>query len=335
MPKTELTREDIVDLLYTLGASIVKNRETNDNIQFTCTVHGESNPSAGVSVSKQTFNCFSCHEGGSIPWLVCKSAPDDFKTIQQAKDFLSSRYGVEYSAINEKQVQKLKMYEDFINIDEEPKEKRFELPIFELAPYKSGKETYKYYYDRGFNKDDLQYFKVGRDLVSKTVTIPVFWQDGVLAGIIGRYIKPKAHNKRYKIYNNSPTGSFLYPLDKFKIENDTCIIVEGILDAMWLHKMNYTNCLATLTNNISKEQIELLKELGVGTIIDFTDNDKMGDIATTKLKSACLKNGIEYKSVKANYPEDKKDPQSMNEEELNLVISNVTGILDKPNKFYY
>ena len=68
--KTALTREDIVDLLNYLGSPHIKNIEGKDDIQFCCTVHGESNPSAGVSISKQQFNCFACHAHGDRKSVV-------------------------------------------------------------------------------------------------------------------------------------------------------------------------------------------------------------------------------------------------------------------------
>lgn len=326
--KTELTREDIVDLLYSLGASKVRNNETNDNIQFTCTVHGENNPSAGVSIEKQQFNCFSCHEHGSLPWLVYKSLPDDFNSVQEAKEYLSDRYGVEYSPIDRRILKGLRRYEDYGEEDEE--EQRFELDRFELAPFKSGKETYQYFFDRGFTKQTLKEYQIGRDLTNETVTVPIFWEDNVLAGIIGRYIDPnRPHNQRYKIYCNCPTGDFLYPLHKLEVTNNTIILVEGLLDGLWLHQLGIHNALALLTNNISDKQMDIVKKYAT-TVIDFTDNDDMGNIATRIIKQKCKDEGIRYLSVKDNYPKGTKDPQDLDKEQILNMLKKARGSVRKP-----
>ncbi len=329
MPKTELTRDDIVDLLYYIGASKVKNRETNDNIQFTCTVHGENNPSAGVSISKQTWNCFSCHERGSLPWLVLKSLPDEFSSINQVNEFLNERYGLETTPIDRRILKGLRRYED-----DEPEEKeqpRFELDRFELAPFKSGKETYQYLFDRGFTKATVKEFMIGRDLANETVTIPLFWEDNVLAGIIGRYIDPnRPHNQRYKIYN-CPTGDILYPLHKLEVVDNSIIIVEGILDALWLHQLGIRNSLASMTNSVSDNQMDIIKKYAT-KIIDFTDNDKMGEIATRILKQKAEDEGLTYLTVKDYYPEGKKDPQDLSKEEILYMLKHARGKLRKPLK---
>lgn len=326
--KTELTRDDIVDLLYKIGASKVRNHETNDNIQFTCTVHGENNPSAGVSISKQTWNCFSCHEKGSLPWLVYKSLPDEFSSVREAQEFLSAEYGVQFSPIDRRILKGLRRYEEY-NDYEEKEKPRFELDRFELAPFKSGKETYQYFFDRGFTKATLKEYKIGRDLANETVTVPLFWEDNVLAGIIGRYIDPnRPHNQRYKIYN-CPTGDILYPLHKLEVVNDTIILVEGLLDALWLHQLGIRNALATLTNNLTDSQMDIVKKYA-STIIDFTDNDKMGDIATRIIKQKCKDEGLKYLSVKDNYPQGKKDPQDLNLGEINYMLKHARGRVRKP-----
>lgn len=327
MPKTELTRDDIVDLLYYIGASKVKNRETSDNIQFTCTVHGENNPSAGVSISKQTWNCFSCHERGSIPWLVLKSLPDEFNSINDVNEFLNERYGLEYSPIDRRILKGLRRYED--EDDEEIDKPRFELDRFELAPFMSGKSTYQYLFDRGFTKQTVKEYMIGRDLTNETVTIPLFWEDNVLAGIVGRYIDPnRPHNQRYKIYN-CPTGDILYPLHKLEVVNDTIIIVEGILDALWLHQLGFRNALASMTNSVSDNQMDIIKKYA-SKVIDFTDNDEMGKIATRILKQKTEDEGLTYLTVKDHYPEGTKDPQDLSKEQIKIMLSKVRGRVKRP-----
>lgn len=317
----ELTREQVIDLLYYLGASKVVNKEGKSDIQFTCTVHGESNPSAGFNLDKMCFNCFSCHESGGLEWLVMKSLPEDFKSTREVDKFIKERYGVDLSSVDMSQIRELRRYGDTVNTTTYEKYEKKVLPKSFLAPFKSGKETYKYFYDRGFTKETVAKFNIGRDLVNKTVTVPVYYDnENELAGAIGRYIDPnRRKNERYKIYEVN-TGTLVFPQDKCKPIDGVLIVVEGLLDAVYMHQLGYTNTFATLTNAISNDQLKWLKKQGATKLIDMTDNDEMGVIATDIINKKVGKLMTVLNS-KEHFPEDCKDPQDMTEEEVKDVIT--------------
>lgn len=315
----EMTREQIIDLLYYLGASKVVDKAGKSDIQFTCTVHGESNPSAGFNVEKMCFHCFSCHASGGIEWLVKQSMPEDFKSIYDVDKFIKARYNVDLSATDISQIKELRRYGEE-PIKQQTKYEKKVLPRSFLAPYKSGKETYKYFYDRGFTKETLQNFKIGRDLENKTVTVPIFYDnENELAGIIGRYIDPnRRKNERYKIYEVN-TGTLVFPQDKCKPIDGELIVVEGLLDALYMHQLGYTNTFATLTNSISNNQLQWLKKQGATKLIDLTDNDEMGELASKIIKEKAGK----YMTVinaKAHYPKDCKDPCDCSLEEIQEIL---------------
>lgn len=334
----ELTREQVIDLLYYLGASKVINKEGKSDLQFTCTVHGESNPSAGFNLDKMCFNCFSCHASGGIEWLVMKSLPEDFKSIYDVDKFIKTRYGVDLSTVDMSQVKELRRY------GEEPKRvskhERKLLPKSFLAPFKSGKETYKYFYDRGFTKDTVERFKIGRDLENKTVTVPIFYDnENELGGVIGRYIDPnRRKNERYKIYEVK-TGTLVFPQDKCKPIDDTLIVVEGVLDAIYMHQLGYTNTFATLTNSMSNDQANWVKKQGASKLLDMTDNDDRGKIASDIIKQK-LGKYMKIENIKEFYPEKIKvdnephtmckDPQDMTPEQVRYMMDYVTHNTKKP-----
>ena len=322
-----LTKEQVEDLLLNVLGSPKIMPWKGDKIQFCCTVHGESNPSAGINidfhpedepgVTYQTFNCFACGEHGSIPWLVYKSLPDRFHSMKQAADFLEKRYGVKYSEKHIK-ISGLKRYDEKYSVEET---KRFEMPKVEIAPFKSGRETYKYFFDRGFDKSDMREFLIGRDLKNETVTIPVFYEDGVLAGVIGRYVdKHRAKNERYKIYN-FPKSSVVFPLDKLKVVDDTIIGVEGMFDVMMLHKWGFPNAVAIMGNRMSTAQAGIISDK-CKKFIDLFDNDEGGkkarEIAKKKLKGKVLYLTPTY------YPERGKDPSEWGEIETLKVLNSVS-----------
>lgn len=319
MAKESLSREQVVDLLYYLGSSKVINHENKDDIQFNCTVHGESNPSAGFNLDKQVYNCLSCHSSGGVEWLVLKSMPDQFKSIYDVDKFIFQRYGVDLHAVDLNVAKSLRRYGE--EDEEEYTLVKKTLPRSFLAPFKSGKETYNYFYKRGFTSETLKKFKIGRDLVNKTITVPVFYDsEDELAGVIGRYIDPnRPSNQRYKIYEVE-TGDMVFPQDKCKPINGVLIVVEGLLDSVYMHQVGYTNTFATLTNSISDTQVEWLKNQKATKLLDMTDNDKMGEIASKILKQKVNKY-IPVKPTKHLFPEGCKDPQDMSPEQIHTLVN--------------
>lgn len=321
-----LSKEQVEDLLVNVLHSPKIMPWKGTKIQFCCTVHGESHPSAGIDIDftpedseahYQVFHCFSCGVSGTLPWLVYKSLPDEFKNVKQAEKFLRERYNVDFSFDFDASTLNIKRYEEHFVKLEEKSESRFVMPRSKLAVFKSGKETYKYFFDRGFTKKDMQEYMIGRDLDSQTITIPAFWEDGALAGIIGRYIDPRRpKNMRFKIYE-FPKGSLIYPLDKLEVVNDTIIGVESMLDAIMLRKWGYKNAVAMMGDGMSKQQAEQIVSR-CSKFIGLFDNDKGGrtahEVAKKRLGDRVLYLTPHY------YPDFGKDPSDWQREETKAVI---------------
>lgn len=328
MSKSMMTKEQVEDLLDNVVCTPERKDWKGTKIQFCCTVHGESHPSCGINIDFtpddrpndhfQVVHCFSCGFSGTIPWFVFKSLPDRFKNIKEVEDFLLKRYGVTYAYTYDPKTSTIRRYEEF-GIEE--KAPRFELPKYKLAPFKSGKETYQYFFNRGFDKEDMKKFMIGRDLESETVTIPAFWEDGVLAGIIGRYIDPnRPKNMRFKIYD-FPKGSLIYPLDKLEVVKDTIIGCESMFDVIMLHKWGYPNAVAMMGDGMSKQQADQIASR-CKVFIDLFDNDKGGRTARDIAKRRLGKRVMYL--IPSYYPEKGKDPSDWGELETVKVIQSAS-----------
>lgn len=330
-----LSKEQIVDILKNVLCSPVVKNWKGDNIQFCCTVHGESHPSCGINCDfvpedepnthLQLFHCFSCGESGSIAWLIYRSQPEKYRSLAGAEAFILKKYGVDVHREKEYDISNLdiKRYEDFYgdNLIQE----RFTVPREKLALFKSGKETYQYFFDRGFDKEDVKEFMIGRDLENETVTIPAFWENGELAGVIGRYIdKNRPKNMRYKIYS-FPKSSILYPLDKLKVSDNTIIGVESMLDVIMLHKWGIKNAVALMGNAMSNSQAEQIKERCTKFIALF-DKDSGGKTAITIAKRK-LKGLLFLEPT--YYPYEGKDPSEWGELETLKVIKSAKFVNKK------
>lgn len=309
-----LDKDQIEDLIVYCGSSPTRWRD--DDMLVCCPVHGESNPSMGVSADKQICHCFSCGFAGDFASLLYHSLPDEFKwkeddpktdrwAYSKAKVFLADRYELEYHALDTSKLKRVKRYESVLD-DHSEVEKRHELPLYKIAPFMSGKETYKYFFQRGFNKADMQKFMIGRDTENETVTIPAFYPDGVLAGVIGRYIsKKRKKNERYKIYDFQ-RGEILYPMNHYESDDGVMIVVEGMFDAMFLHKHDHPNAQAIMGVALTPKQADLICEM-CHTVIWLGDNDKRGIEGREKSRKLL---GDRVKFLIVDYPDEEygKDP---------------------------
>lgn len=292
----------------------------------------------GISVEKGVCHCFSCGFAGSFAKLLAYSKPEEFRikynadgkinfasafrAEKKAREFLTLRYELEYHEIGRK-TKNVKRYDQTRNVYFEKEEKRIELPRFKLAPFKSGKETYGYFFDRGFTKEEMQEFMIGRDLDNETITIPVFYEDNVLAGVIGRYIaKNRKKNQRYKIYDEFERSKVLYPLNKSKPIKGVALIVEGQLDVIRMHRAGYTNTYATMTNTLSQKQADWLCA-NCDCVIWIGDNDDRGIEGREKARKL-LKNKIDFKIV--DYPDHGKDVCDWSDSEIALMLETARGI---------
>lgn len=336
--RDSLSEEQVDDLLSYIGTYNPNYWKDGEKL-ICCPVHGESNPSMGVSIDKQVCHCFSCGFAGNFAKLLSYSLPDEFgldtstedtekktsfRAYLKARDFLKVRYELEYHELGQKS-HSVKRYEQVKTIELADIQRK-ELPLYKIAPFMSGKETYQYFFNRGFTVEDMKEYMIGRDLDNETVTIPVFFDDGVLAGVIGRYIsKNRKKNERYKIYDGFDRGQVLFPLDKFEQDNDTIIIVEGQFDAIRMRKAAFYNTLALMTNNMTTAQAEWIIE-HCSTVIWLGDNDERGIEGRDKAHKK-LKDHVRFLIV--DYPEHGKDVCDWTDDEIGHMIDTAHSITNR------
>lgn len=329
-------------LLRDIGLDKVKKHtgRKGSNFMFCCPFHGEKRPSAGIVVTHDGGygQCYSCDETFSLVKLVGHVLGLNFP---DAKSWLEERYNVDFREFSSDETRRIKRYEEYFEIQEKSGEKiRHELPRVELAPFRSGKETHKYFFERGFDFNDVQRHMVGWDRVRKRVTIPIFHPDGVLAGFTGRavlepkrkgrpnpkYIKAYGSLPKYYIYDNFPIGEVLYGSHDFKADDGTALIVEGPLDIMWLHKLGFNNVLCTIVAKMSMDkktgfstQKEIMMQLGVKKVIFMQDNDDAGRVGK-KLANEILSPDIVCYDTE--YPDEWNDPVGMSRKQIETMLSN-------------
>jgi DNA primase len=339
----KLQEHEVEEIIrYDLGLDRVRrlNGRKGINFQFCCPFHGETKPSAAVLVNNDGVfgQCFSCKETFGLPKLIAHVQDIE---IDEAISYLEEKFNVSMKStvVGRK---KLRRYEETQEVVEK-KQKRFELPRVKLAPYRSGKETHKYIFERGFTKKTVKEAMIGWDRKLKRITIPVFHKDGVLAGIIGRavldnkikkngkmrdnpaYIKMYGNSPKYFIYDNFPIGEVLYGSHEFYSEDDTAIIVEGTLDRLWMKQQGFTNVLSIIIAKMAYNektgasvQRDILHSLGVKRVIFMHDNDEAGEVGK-EVAYEILKN--DFICLEVKYPEDFKDPVGLSRKKLDKIIA--------------
>lgn len=333
--KTHLTRMDIADILYSCGVAKIQDKylySEKPNMQITCPIHGESNPSMGVNVDTLQTHCFACHFKGSLTWLVYNARKDDFKGLKEVNEWIFKNYGVDLDEQIRQEEQffnkQLLRYED-VSQETTQEKVRKTLPRSYLAPFKSGKETYKYFFKRGFTKETMQKFMIGRDLQEGLVTVPIFWEDDTVAGMIGRYIdKNRPKNSRYAV-REVPKAEITFPQNHLEVIDDTIIIVEGLLDSLWLHQLGFSNAQSILGNEMSYHQRDYLVSKASKFVI-MVDNDKGGEMASERIHK--LLKG--YTLYTVEYPKGAKDPQDCTFDEIKEMLDNKITKLTKKRRRY-
>lgn len=328
-----LSKEQIIDLLQYIGVDKIGDWK-DTTIQFCCPIHGESNPSCGINCDYtprdsigshyQVYNCFSCGSHGDLVSFLQRSMPDSFKSYFKARDFIESRYSVSLSAFDLNDNDLHNMYDDLYS-QLETANVRFVQPLSKLAPYKSGKSTYQYFLDRGFTRKDVQEYMIGRDIVNQTVTIPVFWEDKSLAGIIGRYVCKRPKNMRYKIYK-FPREDLIYPLDKVEALSNTIILLEGMFDTIMMRKWGYINAVCQMGGGISESQVKQITSRANKVVLLY-DNDK-GGRENIRLAEKAFK-GKAMLLYPSYYPLKGKDPCDWGKEETDKVVASAKFLSQK------
>lgn len=330
--------------------------DSGDNVQMCCPFHGETRPSCGINVDKEYGKCFACGETFNLAKLVAHQLeffyPNGEEDLARGYRWLEDKYNVEKKSVSIEKMNLRRIDDD----DEEEEEVRHELPLKRIALFHSGKATHPYFFTRGFTKETVKKFMIGWDEDLLRITMPIFWRDGKLFGLIGRAIlNPKlsdgSPNKeysklyhgenfaRYFIYDKAPIGEILYPLNHFSFKprmGKTAILVEGQMDCIWMHQNGFPNTLSCINSKITYskktgecKQRDLLLELGVENLIFMFDDDEAGHEGTTH-NYKLLSRYFNIYGVK--YPKGKTDPQMLCHREIIGMIRKCYPLIDGGRK---
>jgi hypothetical protein len=143
-------------------------------------------------------------------------------------------------------------------------------------------EGVKSWLDEGITEKTMRKFDIGYDSFLNAIAIPNFDNEGDLVGIRGRFLNPDSPHKYLplKSYGETfsfPTGRYLYGLNQNKDnikKKGIVIIFEGEKSVLKAESILSDNIsVATFSNKISIDQLNLLLSLGINEAILAFDKD--------------------------------------------------------------
>lgn len=277
---------------------------------FTEHEHDASHPGFSVFADSGSWICFKGCGQGSLEFLVQRIKE---ATPEEAKRWLSSR-GEEVSL--EKVIQSALPKEAVV----------YEQDLTHLVWDYDRQETTRtssYILERGFTAGTLREWGFRYDPELKAIVIPLYDITGTrLVGVQRRETpgNPLPVNDKYMWTPGSRKGDHLFGAHKHPRNTGYTLLVEGTLDAVWLHQEGWVSAVALMGATCAHAQVRLLAQLG-GRVVLAMDSDEAGQrariVVAEQLSGYFDVVHVEWSS------EGAKDAQELNREQLRRVFQKV------------
>ena len=119
-------------------------------------------------------------------------------------------------------------------------------------------KTSRYILDRGFTVATLKSWGVRYDASIPAIVLPIFSIDRKLVGVCRREVVEGAQPSKYMYSAGFEKSNHLFGAYKHKNTQGVIVVVEGILDCIWLHQNGVTSAVALLGVTCSEKQMRLM-----------------------------------------------------------------------------
>lgn len=299
-----------------------------------CPFHDDHSPSMSVSQDKQIYKCFVCGATGNVFNFV-----ENFLGVSflEAVKIVADRIGEDFTIRENREDTRNKKYYDIMNLatllyqnnlrtsaGAEAREylhnrglqddviKDFSIGL----ALKENDMLYKLLSSKNIAKkdmDDLGLIAEGEngtyDLFRNRIVFPLKSPTGKVNGFSARIYNTQSNSKyintKETIIFKKRENLFNYHLAAPAARQEKFIVIcEGQMDAIRIYSVGIKNVVATMGTALAKEQIALLKKLGVKVII-VMDNDNAGEMATVTLGQNLMRESVDIGVVRLT---GKKDP---------------------------
>lgn len=298
-----IEKEKIIELMQSFGARYILSK---DSIRFTSICHGGDGYNLAYYPDKGTFYCFS-----NCGFLTIYDVVSKVKhiTIDDAKKFVNDKFGLGktnkgFYIINT-------LYDDvydLINLHRKESADRVYYDDVILNYFED--IYYEGWLKEGISPAVMKRFEIKWYEYRKHIIIPVRDIDGRLLGIRRRsLVDGEAKYKPLDCEGKSwafPTGECLYGLyqnQNIISDRKKCYLFEGeksVLKAATIY--GDFPCVACFSHSVSRQQINLLIDLGVEEVILCFDYDGVGERKIYRLLAEKIKTyGIRCKYLYYGY----------------------------------
>ncbi len=304
-----------------IAASYVNLRRRGKNLVGLCPFHNEKTPSFCIYPENNSYYCFGCNKGGDVINFIMGVEKLDFS---EAVKFLAQRAGM---ALPEEgaDLSMSRLRTRVLEINRESG--RF---YFGMLSKPEGQPGLEYFRRRGLDAKTIRRFGLGyspdsgfalvnhlrgkgfteeelvqSDMVRRSkkgylfdryrgrVMFPIFDLRGNVVAFGGRILtdeKPKYINTSDTPVYHKSSGLFAMNFAK-NSGSQQLILAEGYMDVIALHRMGFTNAIASLGTALTEEQARIMRRYAEEVIICY-DSDEAGRRATQRaipiLKNAGL-----------------------------------------------
>jgi len=277
------SKEELIRQISNLGITIKKIE--NNEVACLCPKHNDSSPSFFFNLESEAFHCFvGCMKGRGIHQLIFQLT------------------GISQAGIPTNEI----ILHKFNENREKDKKKLPSIPYLPLAVNNIGEE---YLLSRGILRKTITKWSLRYWAEENAIVIPL---DHI--GYACRYLDKNAPRK-YKYISGTRITDTLFGIQFLPKTLTNIIIVEGSLDAIFLHQLGFENTLALLHADISRNQIKLLE--GISNFVYLLlDGDAAGRRASFNIKKLLSS----YFITKICSLPEGKDPDNLTKVEIEKVL---------------
>ena len=234
-----------------------------DEMTVLCPFHDDTHPSLSINVAKGVYVCWSCGESGTMARLA-EAIGSGLIDLGVSTDQIRSRL-----------------------VKNRPSRQVRYLPETALERYDFAHPFWTE--TRGFSESAVEGFRLGYDMETNRVTIPLRDEQGRLLGVSFRRLDDE--RPKYMDPPNFRKGKGFYGAWKLRYGQRKVALVEGPLDAVacWDARIP---ALAMMGGRLTRDQVRLLRILGITTVVTMCDNDAAGHKAVRLIQSMLHGQGI-------------------------------------------
>lgn len=349
---------DIVDVV----SHYVPLTRKGKSYKCICPFHDDHDPSLSVSQEKQIFNCFVCGTGGNVFTFVQKYENVSFlEAVKKVADMGNIHLDYDFAVTATKPVDPHiaalhKVTQETINycayeLDsvEARSVKQYLysrglsdeiIKRFELGYNPKGNRLYEFLHAKNYRDQDIIGANLAwitpqgiKDVFMHRIMIPIHDANGNPVGFSARRIDEM---QEAKYINTAETdvyvkGKLIYNYHRAKEhckKAGRVIMVEGAMDVLAFEKAGIHYSIAALGTACTKEQLQLIRKLGVKVVLCY-DGDKAGQDATYKFYQAASAFGMQVEIVNNKYRLDPDEIiEAYGKEELISMIDKTISWID-------